>query len=80
MAPHRSSHRETSVTTGALLASIGVALWLLHYGFGIFAGWLWAMVIGGAWVLVGALFLFPDVRIYHGVRSPAERYYSGQYE
>lgn len=45
---------------------------------------LWALgfidmsmsIVGYAWVVLGVLLLFPDVRLYTGARSPSEEYYA----
>lgn len=67
---------ETSAGFGVAVLAVGVVLWALQFGFGVFASWSWAMIVGGAWVVLGVLLLFPDVRLYTGARSPAEQYYA----
>lgn len=70
------SHRdymETSVPLGALFIALGVSVWALQFARGIFDGWIWAVVIGNAWVGIGALLLFADIRVYQFGQSPVEQ-------
>lgn len=73
MIENQSSHVESSVYAGVLLVSLGVGSWLLHYAVGVFASWGWAAAIGSVWVVLGALLLFSDVRVYQFDRSPTEQ-------
>ncbi|MFB6090213.1 MAG: hypothetical protein ABEJ97_04065 [Halobellus sp.] len=73
MVENQSSHVESSVYAGVLLVSLGVGSWLLHYAVGVFASWGWAAAIGSVWVVLGALLLFSDVRVYQFDRSPTEQ-------
>lgn len=66
---------ETSAGFGIGVLAVGMALWALQVAFGVFASWGWALVFGSAWTVLGVLLLFPDVRLYTGVRSPAEAYH-----
>ncbi|GAB7009645.1 hypothetical protein [Halorubrum trueperi] len=78
-----SAGTEVSVGFGAGVLAVAAAVWTLQFTVGIFAGWGWALLVGSAWTVLGLLLLFPDVRLYAGVRSPAETYYrsgDGRYE
>ena len=69
---------EASAGFGAAVGTVGIGLWVLQLTVGIFASWGWALLIGSAWMVLGALLLFPDVRVYTGARSPAEAYYAAE--
>lgn len=64
---------EASVPLGGFLVAFGVALLGLHAVTGVFADWLWAVVISGAWMAFGSLFLYPDVRLYQYEEAAVER-------
>ncbi|CDK39415.1 putative membrane protein [Halorubrum sp. AJ67] len=72
---YQTGTAETSVGFGVVVLLIGAALWGLQFAFGVFAGWGWALAVGSAWMVLGVLLLFPDVRLYTGTRSPAETYH-----
>lgn len=63
---------EASTPLGGFLVAFGLALLGLHAGLGVFANWLWAVVISGAWIAFGSLFLYPDVRLYQYETSALE--------
>lgn len=71
----RAGVAETSVGFGVVTLAIGLALWLLQFSVGVFASWGWTLLVGSAWMILGLLLLFPDVRLYTGARPPAEAYY-----
>jgi|GEM_PF-4913331 len=63
---------EASTPLGGFLVVLGVSLLGLHAVQPVFASWLWAVVVGGAWIAFGSLFLYPDVRLYQYDESPLE--------
>lgn len=63
---------EASTPFGGFLVAVGVALMLLNATQAVFASWLWAVVVCGAWVAFGSLLLYPDVRLYQYDESPTE--------
>ncbi|WP_311173167.1 hypothetical protein [Halobellus ordinarius] len=73
MQTNESSYAETSVPAGALLIALGVGIWALHGLVGVFTGWGWAAAVGSLWVVLGALLLFSNVRVYQFGRSPLEQ-------
>lgn len=71
---------ELSSWFGATVLFVGVALWGLQFTVGVFNGWGWALAIGGSWMILGTLLLFPDMRLYAGAESPAELLYQAEAE
>lgn len=63
---------EASTPLGGFFVVFGLALLGLHAATGVFADWLWAVVLSGAWMAFGSLFLYPDVRLYQYDESPLE--------
>lgn len=69
---------EVSTPLGGFLILLGVVLLLLQGWQPVFANWLWAIVVSGAWMAFGSLFLYPDVRLYQYDESPLEELLAGQ--
>jgi len=67
------SYDETSVPVGALCIALGVTMVLSHHYLGVFTSWTWAIVFGSAWLIMGSLFLYPDIRLYQYDRPPLEQ-------
>lgn len=63
---------EASTHLGGFLVILGFALISFQFVHPVFANWLWTVVIGGAWMAFGSLFLYPDVRLYQYDESPLE--------
>lgn len=72
MRSQEPTYAETSAHSGLLFVAFGVGTWLLHSLVGVFTGWGWAAAIGSLWVVVGALLLFGDVRVYQFGPAPLE--------
>ncbi|MFD1569706.1 hypothetical protein [Halorubrum laminariae] len=66
---------EVSAGFAVSVLAVAAAVWALQFTVEIFTGWGWALLVGGALTVLGVLLLFPDVRLYTGARSPAERYH-----
>lgn len=72
MTEYDAASTEVSVPVGGALLVAGLLAWGAQYALGIFAGWEAAVPIGGLWIALGALLLFPDMRLYRHGRSPLE--------
>jgi len=66
---------EASTAFGTIILLIGAAVWMSQFVFDVFTSWGWAMFIGGTWVVLGVLLLFPDIRLYTGAATAAEKYH-----
>ncbi len=75
MATAEPTSVETSAYLGAIFVLVGLATWLSHATMAAFSGWGWAIVFGSAWVVFGALLLFPDIRVYQDVPTASEMLY-----
>ncbi|TKX78003.1 hypothetical protein EXE53_23510 [Halorubrum sp. SD626R] len=70
-----SGGAEVSAGFAVSVLAVAAAVWTLQFTVGIFTGWGWALLVGSALTVLGALLSFPDVRLYVGARSPAEQYH-----
>lgn len=68
-----TEYLETSVPVGAGLIAFGVGILLVNYFFTVFTAWSWGLLVGGVWIALGTLFLYPDVRLYQYDQSPLEQ-------
>jgi len=73
MTERTSSYAETSVPVGAAFVLFGFGVLISNYYLGIFTDWTWAVIVGGLWAIVGALFFFSDIRLYQFDQSPLEQ-------
>lgn len=69
-----------AVAAVGTVVAVGIVLWLLQFSFAVFTNWGWVLAIGSARTVLGVLLLFPDVRLYTGVQSPAEAYHESSGE
>ena len=70
-----SAGAEVSAGFAVGVLAIAAGVWALQFTAGIFTSWGWALLVGSALTVLGVLLLFPDVRLYTGAQSPAERYH-----
>ncbi|WP_049983879.1 hypothetical protein [Halorubrum sp. BV1] len=66
---------EASAGFAVSVLAVAAAVWALQFTVEIFTSWGWALLVGSALTVLGVLLSFPDVRLYVGVRSPAEQYH-----